>query len=230
MENRIVEIAASLFPKSRVGEFAPYWEECFVYADINSPARIAMFLAQVGHECAGFTRFEENLNYSAQGLANTWPGRYAKSDGMGRKEKKGNNYTPNDLALSLHRRPEAIANHTYANRMGNGTIASGDGWRYRGRGPKQITGKSNHREATKALWQLLGVDFVESPDLLLEPKYGLWTAVWFWKINRLNLYADKQDVTMATKIINGGYTGLNDRKGRFASAVQQLTKHPANIA
>src|SRR5690606_36121387 len=126
------------------------------------------------------------------------------------------------LAVSLHRKPEAIANVVYANRYGNGSTASGDGWRYRGRGPKQLTFKSNYRECTRALWPLLSKDFVEEPDLLLEPKYGLWAAVWFWKINRLNRHADARNVTSATKVINGGTNGLDDRNKRFLSAINWI--------
>lgn len=229
-ELSITQLADKLFPKSRVTEFAPYWKECFEFAQINTPDRIAMFLAQVGHESAGFTAFEENLNYTAVRLAQVWPGRFARKDDKGKLMRSSGQYVANDLAVSLHRKPEAIANVVYANRYGNGSTASGDGWRYRGRGPKQLTFKSNYRECTRALWPLLSKDFVEEPDLLLEPKYGLWAAVWFWKINRLNRHADARNVTSATKVINGGTNGLDDRNKRFLSAINWIeTVHPAGM-
>lgn len=102
---------------------------------ITTPKRAAAFLAQVGHESGGLSTVVENLNYSAQGLANIWPGRYSVNP-------KARPLVPNQLARALERKPQAIANNTYAGRMGNGPEASGDGWRYRGRGPIQNTGKA----------------------------------------------------------------------------------------
>ena len=112
--------------------------------EIDTPARRAAFLAQVGHESSQLTRLVENLNYSAQGLAATWPGRYLGPDGQ-----------PNALALRLARNPQAIADNTYATRNGNGDEASGDGWRFRGRGLLQITGRANYRLVGEALGEPL---------------------------------------------------------------------------
>jgi putative chitinase len=159
---------------------------------IDSPARIAAFLAQIGHESGGLTRLVENLNYSAQGLAATWPNRYAG---------------PNALALKLARKPEAIANNCYANRMGNGDEASGDGWRYRGRGLVQVTGRNNYEAAGKALGQPL----LEQPELLQLPGPAARSAVWFWKSNGCNELADADKFEAITRKINGGMHGQAER-------------------
>lgn len=170
----------------------------------------ASFLAQLSHESADLTRLTENLNYSALGLCNTWPSRY-------RDHKTGK---PNALAYALHRRPTAIANHCYANRMGNGNEASGDGWRYRGRGPIMITGLSNYRACGLAI----GADLVSHPELLLDPKYGALAAGWFWHVNGLDAHDDDFDVLRETKIINGGTTGLADRQNQFNRILRVFNK------
>lgn len=167
---------------------------------IDTPIRQAAFLAQIGLESAGLTRLSENLNYSAQGLANTWPSRY-----MDKGTKK-----PNTIALRLNRNPQAIANNVYASRMGNGDETSGEGWKFRGRGPKQITGKSNYIACGKAL----GVDLVSNPDLLLKPEWGAMAAAWFWHANGLSALADKGDFLSITKRINGGVNGHDDKDRR----------------
>lgn len=205
-------ICPKMFPKSKIREFNPYWDACFSYANINTDDRLRMFISQCAHECASFTRFEENLNYSSDGLANTWPNRYAlKINGV--YVKTNGRYTPNDLAKNLHRKPVEIANLTYANRMGNGSHSTGDGYRYRGRGIKMNTGKSQYRQLTQALWPLVGVDFVENPDALSMPECALWGSVWYWKVNRLNNHADMgyKGILGATKAINGGTIGLKKR-------------------
>jgi putative chitinase len=112
--------------------------------------------------------------------------------------------------LALHRKPEAIANVVYSNRMGNGPVESGDGWKYRGRGLKQLTGKDNANRCGKAL----GVDLVSSPDLLLQPFYAARSAAWFWKENNLSKFADLGDIEGMTKKVNGGLIGIEDRKKR----------------
>lgn len=165
---------------------------------IDTEERVSHFLAQVAHESAGFTRISENLNYSAAGLANTWPRRFRGDDGQ-----------PNGLAHQLHRKPQLIANHVYANRMGNGSVASGEGWKYRGRGLIQLTGKDNYRAASIALYgsDLLLVD----PDKLLESDAAAMTACWFWNTNGLNELADLGNVATVTRRINGGTIGLEHR-------------------
>ncbi|AUN95395.1 glycoside hydrolase family 19 protein [Pseudazoarcus pumilus] len=164
--------------------------------DIDTPARIAAFVAQLAHESARFDRLTENLNYSAHGMAATWPGRFRGPDGE-----------PNAFARDLHRQPERIANVVYADRLGNGPPESGDGWRYRGRGLIQITGRSNYRACGAAL----GVDLETYPELLEYPLYAALSAGWYWHMRGLNAHADRVDVERITRLINGGTHGLADR-------------------
>lgn len=161
---------------------------------IDTPDRVNMFLAQAAHESAGFYRLTENLNYSAEGLAATWPSRY-----------RG----PNRLAFNIARNPRLIANHTYANRMGNGNVESEDGWRYRGRGIFQLTGRNNYAAFFEHIDEYL------NPELLTEPEYAIRSACWFWDINKLNNYADVHDIFGCTKVINGGLNGIIDRETKY---------------
>ena len=186
---------------------------------IDTPQRIAGFLSQCAHESGGFERLQENLNYSAEGMASIWPKRFAILGPDGKPVKKDGKNQPNKFALALHRKPEAIANVVYSGRMGNGPIESGEGWKYRGRGLKQLTGKSNHIECSKGL----GVDLVENPDLLLEPTYAARSAAWFWQKNKCNTFADVGDIEGLTKRINGGLIGLADRKARYQAAERSLS-------
>ena len=151
--------------------------------------QLCMFLAQTGHESSGFTRFTENLNYSKKALLTVFP-----------------KYFPTaTIADAYARQPEKIANKVYANRMGNGSACSGDGWKYRGRGPIQITGKANYRK----LEYDTGILCVRSPDLLLNPYEGVKSAFWFWDTHGLQIV---DDIERCTRIINGGLNGLDDRK------------------
>ena len=159
---------------------------------IDTPLRKAHFLAQVAHESGGLKYSKENLNYSAQGLRSVF-GKYFRTM---------------EIAQSYARKPEKIANKVYADRMGNGNEASGDGWKYKGRGLIQLTGKENYQKFS----QDYGVDCVNNPDLLLDPEWALTSACWFWKKRNLNRYADNDDILMVTKRINGGINGLNDRQ------------------
>lgn len=174
---------------------------------ISTPHRMAAFLAQTAHESASFTRLVESLNYSAEGLASTWPGRYRGPDGQ-----------PNDTARLLHRNPEAIANHCYANRMGNGDEASGDGWRYRGRGLIHLTGRSNHQRCAAGI----GLPLIEQPELLEQPGPAALAAGWFWAVNGLNELADAAAFAAITKRINGGLHGHDDRVRRWQRALHVL--------
>lgn len=174
---------------------------------IDSPVRMAAFLAQIGHESAGLTVAVENLNYSAQGLANTWPKRYRAEDG-----------SPNELAHRMARKPEQIANHAYANRMGNGDPESGDGWKYRGRGFIQTTGKTNYHELSRGI----GINVVSVPDLLLQPEYAALSAAYFWHANGLNELADTGRFDLITRKINGGTNGAADRNRRWEEAKRVL--------
>ena len=184
-----------------------------------SPERLAMFLAQTGHESGSFSALVEDLNYGAEGLAATWRSRYAEKDGAGNYVRAADGkYRPNALALSLARNPEKIANNCYANRMGNGSSSSGDGWAFRGRGLIQLTGKERYVACGRGI----GADLVAQPHLLEGPKHAALSAGWYWSQYGLNKPADKGDVGAATKIINGGDTGLADRAKRYDRALKAL--------
>lgn len=174
---------------------------------INTVDRVAAFLAQCGHESADFTVLQENLNYSAQGMANTWPSRYAVKGDDGKIIKP---VRPNNKAWQLHRKPEAIANDAYANRMGNGAPETGDGWRYRGRGALQTTGKENYINFSKKINRSLDdtVKYLETLEGAIE------SACWYWERVKISPWADKRDCVMVTKLINGGDIGLADRLER----------------
>ena len=170
---------------------------------INTVNRIAGFLAQCGHESLDFTALKENLNYSAKGLRLTFP-KYFKDEAT---------------ALNYQRKPEKIANRVYASRMGNGNEASGDGWKYRGRGAIQLTGKDNYTSFSKSLKKTLEetVVYLETMDGAVE------SACWFWTINFLNRTCDKDDIIAMTKLINGGTKGLDDRISRYQKAKKVLS-------
>ena len=163
---------------------------------INTPLRLAHFLGQTAHESQNFNAVRENLNYSVRGLVATF--------------KK---YFDLNKAVLYGRKPEKIANLVYANRMGNGNEASGDGWKYRGRGYIQLTGKNNYMEFDKQVPE----NIIENPDLVAT-QYPLLSAAWFWNKNNLNNLADKPEtkdfdpVLAITKKINGGTTGIEDRR------------------
>lgn len=199
------------------------WLEAVVEActrfQINTPKRIAAFLAQTAHESGGYTMLEENLNYSADTMAVVWPNRFAEMGPDKKPIKENGKNKPNKFALALHRKPEMIANVVYSNRMGNGTIESGEGWLYRGRGLKQLTGKDNMTRCGKAL----GVDLVAQPELLLTPQYAALSAGWFWDSNRLGDFADRDDFVGMTKKINGGTIGLADRESRYKAVLSVLS-------
>lgn len=164
---------------------------------IDTPLRLSHFLAQCAHESNGFKSLTENLNYSADSLRRVF-----------------DKYFPGNLADQYERQPQAIGNLVYANRMGNGDTASGDGFRYRGRGAIQLTGKTNYI----AFGRYVNDDVVTNPDLV-STKYPLLSAAWFWNNRSLNSIADKgatdDVVTAVTKIVNGGTNGLGDRLLHF---------------
>ena len=168
--------------------------------EINSPLRLAHFLAQTAHESGGFRLTEENLNYSAQRLLEVFP-----------------KYFRNVDANAYARKPEKIASRVYANRMGNGDEASGDGWKYRGRGLIQLTGKSNYTRFANFLdFSLDDVDeFMKTPEGALE------SAAWFWYENDLNQLADADNITAVTKKINGGTNGLEERR-KYTSKFKKI--------
>lgn len=185
----------------------PAWAEplaeVFHRYEINTPARQAAFIGQCAHESMNFTRLEENLNYSAEGLMKTWPSRFPTLES----------------AQPYHRNPEKIANKVYAGRMGNGMEDSGEGWLYHGRGLIQLTGKDNYMLASDAL----NMDFIHSPDYVLVPRYAALTAGWYWNKRNLNKEADAGDFTGMTKKINGGVIGLADRVAHITHAQSVMT-------
>ena len=154
--------------------------------------RLAHALGQFSHECQGFTRFEENLNYSAKGLKSTF-GKYFKN-------KNPENYA---------KRPKKIANLVYASRMGNGPELSGDGFKYRGRGIIMLTGRDNYKAFSK--W-IKDETIMKRPKLVAEtPEIAVLSAVWFWNKRKLNKLADQDNLLKITKKINGGTNGLEHR-------------------
>jgi putative chitinase len=171
--------------------------------DITNPLRKAAFIAQCGHECGNFKILEENLNYKAEALMRLWPKRFPSLE----------------FAKQYERNPKKIANMVYANRMGNRDEASGDGYRFRGRGCIQLTGHANYFHAGKAL----GEDFVMKPELVATPMYAALSAGFFWNTQKLNVFADNRDIKMMTKKINGGFIGLADREKHYNEALAVLT-------
>ena len=205
------DFLTTLFPKSRVVEYWPLFEANFEKYGITTANRIAFFLANAGHECEGFKTFVERMNYSAVGLAGTWPNRYSlwemrTNNKTGKKEKK---YTgqPNETAVRIQRKPEIIANLTYANRMGNGPYESGDGWRYRGRGIFMNTGESQYRIVSNRL--SLGDLLLEKPDLMAEPEYAAPAAFFYWSDNNLTRFADTNNLKGCRIAIQGGTLHLD---------------------
>ncbi|WP_312041194.1 glycoside hydrolase family 19 protein [Pantoea eucalypti] len=170
---------------------------------ISTPLRQAHFLAQTGHESAGFLKVEEGLNYSENALTAMFGKRITAEQARA--------YGRNAMHVANQR---MIASIIYANRNGNGDVASGDGYRYRGRGLIQITGKANYA----ALVKQLGADVVANPDLLLGYRFAAMSAAVWWKNNGLNELADSDDVIRITRIINGGTNGLDDRKSRLSKS------------
>jgi putative chitinase len=188
--------------------------------EIFSDRQVAAWLAQCAHESGGFTRLEEDLNYKATTMAACWPKRFAEvgPDGKPKRSDKGA-LIPNKFALALERKPEALANVVYSGRMGNGPIESGEGWKFRGRGLKQLTGKDNVRRFGTAV----GVDFVAEPDMLLQPSYAAQSAAWFWSVNKCGPLADADDFVGLTKKINGGTIGLEDRQRRYKAVLASIS-------
>lgn len=178
---------------------------------IDTKLRAAHFLAQAAHETLDLLRLRENMNYSARGLAGTWPERFSITGEAGG--------SPNDAAWALERRPEDIANTVYANRMGNGPRESGDGWRYRGGGPLHATGRDMYRRGGAAI----GVDLEAEPGRAAEPVVGAQLAGWIWTVEKsCNAPADADDVVAVTKRINGGRTGLAERIAKLGRAKAAL--------
>ncbi len=170
--------------------------------EINTPQRVAAFLAQCAHESGGFRALKENLNYKAPTLRKVF-GKYFPDDAI------ANQYA------SLPNKQEAIANRVYANRMGNGDEASGDGFRYCGRGLIQLTGKDNYTWFAASL----EIPVEEAAEYLQTFEGAVQSACWFWETNNLNVQADAGDIKLMTKKINGGFIGLEDRIKHYNHAL-----------
>ena len=182
-------------------KYLPFLQGACKAYDITTGPRIAAFLSQIGHESSGLSRMVESLDYSVEALLKNF-GRHRISEADARKYGR----TPYQKAHQ-----EAIANCIYGGRWGLenlGNVKPGDGWRYRGRGAKQLTGLDNYRRCGDAL----GEDFVNFPDRLLMPVNAILSAGWFWHENRLNRLADKGDVIAMTEVVNGGRNGLARRE------------------
>lgn len=183
------------------------WLDAFIAAIAEHKVQnVAMFLAQVGHETAGLSHLEENLNYSAQRLTAVWPSRFLTL-----------------AAASVYaNNPERLANMVYGGRMGNRDTLSGDGWRYRGRGPLQVTGANNYKRAGEAT----GLQLLQRPELLLEPAAGVTVAAWHF----VTCGADTSDIDKSSDLVNlgrltsrwGDAEGFQDRKVRFERALKAL--------
>ena len=173
--------------------------------EINTPQRVAAFLAQCAHESGGFVFLKENLNYKAPSLRKVFP-----------------KYFPDDATASAYaNKPERIANRVYANRMGNGDESSGDGWRYCGRGLIQLTGKDNYTFFAASI----DVPVEEASEYLQTFEGAVQSACFFWDQNNLNQWADKGDILTLTKRINGGTIGLEDRIKHYEHALHIFGAH-----
>lgn len=163
--------------------------------DINTPKRIAYFMAQCHHESGGFVFVSENLNYKATGLVKVFP-----------------KYFDENTAKAYEKQPQKIANRVYANRMGNGDEASGEGFKYAGKGIIQLTGKDNYTRFA----QSLEISVEDAAEYMKTFEGAAQSACWFWETNNLNKFADAGDLKTMTRVINGGYKGMEDRELQFA--------------
>lgn len=182
-----------------------------------SQNRMAMFLAQIAFESGRLARVEENMSYSPQRLMAVWPRRFPTIE----------------IAKQYAFNPQKLADFVYGGRMGN--VNPGDGWKYRGRGLKQLTGSDNYLKAELALQPITGEFYHRRPELVCLPKGAAWTAAWFWSDNDLNKVADSGNYTAVTRIINGGLTGhedgndvgMDDRVEYFNHVRLTLSREPA---
>ena len=189
-------------PQATADQWLPYLNMTMVKYDIMSPVRQAMFLSQLAHESGNFRHVVENLNYSADALRRVF----------------GRHFPTDAIAQEYARKPERIANRAYANRMGNGDEASGDGWKYRGRGLIQLTGKDNYTRYDAHAKN----GALQNPDVVATPEFAADSAGWFWTTNRLNQLADTGDVRAVTRRINGGFNGLADREAKYNKLIVML--------
>ena len=200
--------APSLVDASFVARYCDPVNAALATYNIATPLRIAHFLAQVGHESGSLRLCEENLNYSAAGLLATWPNLFDAA-----------------TAAAYAHQPEKIANRAYANRMSNGSEASGDGWRFKGRGLIQMTGRANYTLYSASTKR----DVVTDPNPALvasDAHLAVDVAGWYWSQHGLNQLADLDDCRTITRRINGGLNGLDDRLARLARAKSILLNAP----
>ena len=183
-------------------DWLPWLQKTCDRYSINNVNRQSAFLGQCMHESNSFKVLQENLHYSANGLKSVW----------------GSRFPTNEIADKYANHPDMIANKVYANRMGNGDEESGDGWKYRGRGIIQCTGKDLYKTLSNAL----NIDLIADPDLLMQMPYAAMSAGWFWNKKGLNALADAKDYPEMTKRINGGLLGLADRIDKINNAIQIL--------
>ena len=195
-----LEQLKQIIPKN---QYVGYWYEALAQLlpdyQIDTPQRMAAFLAQCAHESGNFVFIKENLNYKAASLRKVFP-----------------KYFPTDeLAQQYANKPAAIANRVYANRMGNGDEASGDGYKFCGRGLIQVTGRDNYSWFAASL----GIEPEEASEYMETFEGAAQSACWFWETNNLNQWADRGDIVTLTKRINGGTIGLEDRKKHYEHAL-----------
>lgn len=183
-------------------EWVPALNDTFARFTITTTKQQAAFIGQCQHECNNFKTLQENLNYKPETLSKLWPQRFSM-----------------DVANEYAHKPEKIANKVYANRMGNRDEASGDGWRFHGRGCIQLTGHDSYWHCGQAL----GMDFIVEPDLVATPKYAALSAGWFWATHNCNALVDAGDWTALTKKINGGTFGLEERIKNINMAMYYLS-------
>lgn len=207
MQKVTLELLKELCPKTKATVLAKYVDPLNTvgkyYGLFDNPKRMAAFLAQVAHESGSFNFTKEGLNYSAQALRRTWPKRFPTLA----------------VAQQYARNPEKIANKVYANRMGNGSESSGDGYKFCGRGLIQLTGKTNYTRFADAIGKSLN----DTVKYLETPEGAVASAAWYWDTNKLNVYADKGDFVGLTRRINGGTIGINDRLHHYKIALNALS-------
>lgn len=199
---KTLKAAMPYITSANLNKYLESFNVMLIEYDITTSLRIAHLISQLGHESNDFSAGRENLNYSAKRLLQVFPKYFKAAE-----------------AKAYERKPEKIANRVYANRLGNGNEASGDGWKYRGAGPIQLTGKDNFIGYS----EFSGFDVVNDPDLIVEdPDIYMDTAGYFWSGRGLSDIADTDDIVAVTKRINGGKNGLSDRRLRLSIAKKAL--------
>lgn len=199
---KLDQILPNVYGTATLAKFIGPINKVILSENLDTKERVAAFLAQIGHESGEFQTMRENLNYSAQGLRATFP-KYFPTVGT---------------AQAYARQPQKIANRVYANRMGNGDEKSGDGWRFKGRGLIQITGRNNYT----ALAKYLGKTLDETIAYLETPEGAVVSAAWYWKVNNLRDLEERNEFGMLTRKINGGTNGLEHRKLLYERALTIL--------